>query len=53
LCEAFLRELESHDRQEPVIRRPPARTSLVTMWRTYAAWMDGAGESDIDLMRPP
>jgi integrase len=25
--------------------------SLVTMWRTYAAWMDGAVESDIDLIR--
>jgi integrase len=25
--------------------------SLVTMWRTYAAWMDGAFESDIDLIR--
>jgi integrase len=25
--------------------------SLVTMWRTYAAWMDGALESDIGLIR--
>src|ERR1035438_6407886 len=25
--------------------------SLVTMWRTYAAWMDGALESDIGLVR--
>ncbi len=25
--------------------------SLVTMWRTYAAWMDGAIESDIGLIR--
>jgi hypothetical protein len=25
--------------------------SLVTMWRTYAAWMDGALESDIGLTR--
>ena len=24
--------------------------SLVTMWRTYAAWMDGALESDIGLV---
>jgi hypothetical protein len=25
--------------------------SLVTMWHTYAAWMDGAIESDIGLIR--
>jgi hypothetical protein len=25
--------------------------SLVTMWRTYAAWMDGALESDISVIR--
>jgi hypothetical protein len=25
--------------------------SLVTMWRTYVAWMDGALESDIGLLR--
>jgi hypothetical protein len=25
--------------------------SMVTMWRTYAAWMDGALESDIGLIR--
>jgi hypothetical protein len=25
--------------------------SLVTMWRTYAVWMDGALESDIGLIR--
>jgi hypothetical protein len=25
--------------------------SLVTMWRTYAAWMDGALESDIGFIR--
>jgi hypothetical protein len=25
--------------------------SLITMWRTYAAWMDGALESDIGLIR--
>jgi hypothetical protein len=24
---------------------------MVTMWRTYAAWMDGALESDIGLIR--
>jgi hypothetical protein len=25
--------------------------SMVTMWRSYAAWMDGALESDIGLIR--
>jgi hypothetical protein len=25
--------------------------SLVTMWRTYAAWRDGALESDISVIR--
>jgi hypothetical protein len=48
---AHLRQLESHDRQESALCIPTTWRQRDDHWRTYAAWMKGALESDIALIQ--
>lgn len=48
---AYLGELESDGRQDPLWTAKQHGHSVETMWRVYSAWMDGAVESDIEAIK--